>query len=63
MRRHSGKSQRAAIAVELERHFAKEAEIRMKNGNLYRDDPPELIPEGLKGDAREHAAVALNTSA
>jgi hypothetical protein len=35
----------------------------MKNGNLYRDDPPELIPEGLKGDAREHAAVALNTSA
>ena len=34
----------------------------MKAGVNQYSSPPEKIPEGSKGDAREHAAAALNTN-
>ncbi len=52
----------AAIAVELEVYFAKEAAERISPGTNQYTRSPELIPETSKGDAREHAAEALNTS-
>ncbi len=53
---------RDVVAVELERYFAKEAEIRQKANLKQYSTVPELIPERSKGDAREHAAAALNTN-
>jgi DNA modification methylase len=56
------KSQHAAIAVKLERYFAKEAEIRQKAGVKIDENLGINLSQGSKGRAKEHAAVALNTS-
>lgn len=60
-RRNINESQRAMLAVELEELYAVEAKKRQRGGRggiLL----PANLPEGSKGDAREHAAKDMNVS-
>jgi hypothetical protein len=55
-------SQRAVIALRFEKHFAVQAEKRMKAGVKVEENPTEKIPEGSKGESAEQAAAALKTN-
>lgn len=60
-RRQLDPSQRAAVAVEIEPMFAKEAKARMVKGK--KDDPVANLPQGSnQGKAREQAAEVVNVS-
>jgi N6-adenosine-specific RNA methylase IME4 len=53
-RRHLTMAQRAMAAADSLPHYEAEARKRMLSGK--RADPTENIPEGMAGDARDHAA-------
>lgn len=59
-RRHLDTSQRAALAVEIEPHFAKEAKKRMLAG--VRPDPKADLPQGAEGQSRAAAAAVVGVS-
>ena len=60
-RRQLDPSQRAAVAVEIEPMFAKEANARMVKGK--KNDPVANLPQGSnQGKAREQAAEVVNVS-
>lgn len=67
-RRHMGKSALAAVAAELEPHFAEDAKRRQKqHGGTAPGKPktlPEKVPEVKKGDgdARRAAAVSVGVN-
>ncbi len=52
----------AVAALELERHFAVEAEKRMKAGVKVEENPTQKIAEGSKGESAEQAAQVLKTN-
>jgi hypothetical protein len=58
-RRHLTAGQRAMLALEVERQFAKEAEKRMHAGKA--PDPGTLLAQGV-GKAAHQAAAAMRTS-
>lgn len=61
-RRHLSSSQRAVIALDVEKQLASEARLRMMAGVNQHSSPAEQIPQGTKGEAREKAAEILNTN-
>lgn len=64
LRRHLTASQKAAIATELEPHFASHAKLRQSTMNNRGDSGalPEIFPEARKGEAREHAAERMGVN-
>jgi N6-adenosine-specific RNA methylase IME4 len=62
-RRHLTQGQRAAISLDAEALFAEEAKVRQATGKSGRGQPLTVIlPEAVKGEAREQAADMFNVS-
>ena len=58
-RRHLGRGQKIALAIEIEPHFAAEAKKRMLTGKR---GPEENVPQGRREQSRDQAAKSAGVS-